>query len=94
MSENSELIHRHLQPRSVALLVDAVAANGAQTASNLVCSSAVSVTGLGERLMKEAGPFYWFNLYLSRFVPFRGFKICFYKPDLAKKALALYCDSI
>lgn len=67
MSENSELIQQHLQPHSVALLVGtareegpAVAANSVQIASNLVCSSAVSVTGWEERrcLMKEAGLFY------------------------------------
>lgn len=44
-------------------------------------------------LMHTADLFYWFNLYLSEIVPVWRFKNCFYKRDLAKKALFHYCAS-
>lgn len=79
MSENSELIHWHLQPRSVALFGGAEREEGPVVAHSVLphpqqqlgCHLPLegSRLGGGGTRFNMLALFYWFNLYLSRFVP-------------------------
>lgn len=68
MSENSELIHWHLQPCSAALLV-ALRGKRAPLWQNSVLPHHLATVPLPPPLQEVGSPyFYWFNLYLSGFV--------------------------
>ena len=94
MSENSELIHWHLQPRSAALLVQKKAVLWHLTSSVATVLLSLQCGRLGGKTrFKGERPVCFIGLTFI-YVSHRRFRNCFNKPDLAKKALRHYCMSV
>lgn len=87
MSENTELIHRHLQPRSAALLVALRERMGLTSSESAGLEDRPALTETASSLLLVSPLF-------SEVCPFKRFKTFFYELVFAKSALLHNCRSV